>query len=338
MVESPRLKTLGDYRRATQDPFFKRHKPEPYETIREAIELSKWIIDDALCTEKPEGQAWNVLWYPKSEHEMNNLCLFYCIKLMEIAIEYRKVKTIYQLLKNWPKPPDVTANTMAFTSAGISQLDASFCFVCELGRDIIGILKNAYNKHKKEVNIDYIDPFMFLDNTPAVNNLTIYPDPDIIIKTWYTGIDEGVRREFSQYPSQRRRGEFNKIHRQLEYELDIQKSGSNAGGKKTKKKRKPLPKNYFSFGNGQVFFKGKDLELPTGAEVNTVELLKKLVKSFGKIVPYKTLDENSADTASDFLRGKIRTIKIALQKHKVPCTIKSKKWTGYLLINSRTHS
>jgi hypothetical protein len=115
-------------------------------------------------------------------------------------------------------------------------------------------------------------------------------------------------------------------------------SDKTGGTKKVKKKLKQLPKNDFSFGNGQVFFKGKDLELPTGAEVNAVELLKKLVKSFGKIVPYKTLDENSADTASDFLRGKIRTIKLALQKHKVPYTIKSKKWTGYVLTNSRTHS
>lgn len=114
-------------------------------------------------------------------------------------------------------------------------------------------------------------------------------------------------------------------------------SSGNAGGKKKpEKKLKPLPKG-FSFGKGQAFFKNRDLELPTGAEVNSVEILKKLVKSFGKVVLYKNLDENSADTASDFLRGKIRTINLALKKHKVPCRIQSKKWVGYVLSNSRRH-
>lgn len=94
----------------------------------------------------------------------------------------------------------------------------------------------------------------------------------------------------------------------------------------------------FTFNKAQAFFDKKDLGLPTGAEVNPVKILKKLVESFGKVVPYQRLDESSSDTASDFLRGKIRTINLTLRKQKVPASIKSKRWGGYVLSNSRTHS
>jgi hypothetical protein len=97
-------------------------------------------------------------------------------------------------------------------------------------------------------------------------------------------------------------------------------------------------KKRFSFKKAQAFFDGKDLGLPTGAEVIPTVILKKLVKSFGTIVPYKDLDDNSDDTASDFLRGKIRVMSRALEEHEVPCKIVSKKWTGYILSSSRTHS
>jgi hypothetical protein len=97
-------------------------------------------------------------------------------------------------------------------------------------------------------------------------------------------------------------------------------------------------KKRFSFNKAQAFFDKKDLGLPTGAEVDPAGILKKLVKSFGRIVPYKDLDENSGDTASDFLRGKIRVIRRALERHKVPCKIEPKKWAGYILSSSRTHS
>jgi hypothetical protein len=94
----------------------------------------------------------------------------------------------------------------------------------------------------------------------------------------------------------------------------------------------------FEFDRAQAFFDGKDLQLPAGAEIDTVEILKKLVQSFGKVVAYKNLDENGGNIASDFLRGKIRTIKYSLKKHRVPCKIQSKKWSGYFLSKSLTHS
>ncbi len=80
------------------------------------------------------------------------------------------------------------------------------------------------------------------------------------------------------------------------------------------------------------------MELPTGAEVHPAEILKKLFNSLGEIVPYKDLDENSGETASDFLRGKIRVIKAAFEKSKVPYKITAKRWEGYILSSSRTHS
>jgi len=109
--------------------------------------------------------------------------------------------------------------------------------------------------------------------------------------------------------------------------------GSKVGD--IKKKQKTPSKKDFSFSKGQAFYKGKDLGLPTGAELSCVEILKKLANSLGKVVEYKTLDKNSQPSeASVFLRGKIRTIRSALKKHKVPYEIGSKKWIGYVLSKS----
>jgi hypothetical protein len=94
-------------------------------------------------------------------------------------------------------------------------------------------------------------------------------------------------------------------------------------------------KKRFSFRQAQARFGGKDLGLPAGADLKPVEILKKLVKSFGNVVPYKELDKTSAnETAEDHLRGKICRINTALRKHKVPCKIKSRKWEGYFLTTS----
>lgn len=93
-------------------------------------------------------------------------------------------------------------------------------------------------------------------------------------------------------------------------------------------------KNRFTFTESQVFFDGNDLSLPTGSEIVPAQILKQLVKSFGIAVSYKTLDENSNVTASDFLRGKITQINKALKKHEVPCKIQSRKWYGYFLSHS----
>ena len=118
------------------------------------------------------------------------------------------------------------------------------------------------------------------------------------------------------------------------------KSHKKAGKGKTKSSvnKKRDTKRLFRFKKSQAFFNDDDLGLPTGAEINPAIILKKLVKSFGNVVPYKDLDENSGDTASDFLRGKIRVIRNALKRGKVPCKIEPKRWAGYILNSSRSHS
>jgi len=94
-------------------------------------------------------------------------------------------------------------------------------------------------------------------------------------------------------------------------------------------------KERFSFNKAQAFFDGQDLGLPSGAESKPVDILKKLVESFGKVVSYNELDENGESTsASDNLRRRVHKINSALKKHKVPCKIKSKTYEGYILHSS----
>jgi hypothetical protein len=115
--------------------------------------------------------------------------------------------------------------------------------------------------------------------------------------------------------------------------------------RREKTKREPLPKGdiktRFSFNKAQAFFDGQDLGLPTGAETKAVDILKKLVKSFGQVVQYGKLDKTidpKSDSASDVLRQKVFAINSALKKNKVPCRIHSRKWTGYVLSPSGSHS
>jgi len=117
----------------------------------------------------------------------------------------------------------------------------------------------------------------------------------------------------------------------LRTDLDKKTTGASGGKAEDTKAR-------FSFNGAQAFFDRKDLELPISADVQAVEILKKLVESFGKVVAYNTLDNSSKNTADESLRRKITTIRAALKKHKVPCKIQSRKWSGYVLSNSRAHS
>jgi len=156
------------------------------------------------------------------------------------------------------------------------------------------------------------------------------------------------KREKKRIEEELRAGNLDAVIHELEkvrYNIQIgsnQKSESQvkAGQGKTKIRGNKAGdiKKLFRFNKSQAFFDEKDLGLPTGAEINPAEILKKLVKSFGKIVPYKELDENSGNIASDFLRGKIRVIRRVLERNKVPCKIEPKKWAGYILKSSRSHS
>jgi len=233
MAKEQGLKTLGDYRRTAKNSLFNPGlKPNNKDkdaffcdAIKTALSNCRSLIIQSRIDPSIPG-AWEGIIYPNSEYEMRNLPLFNSIKLMEFAINYKdKAESFNKLAPNWPFRPDV--NAMVFTSAGVSYLEAAFNFVHELGKDIIGILQNAYKKHNKEGNIVYFDPFKFLNKTPQVDKLKINPVPDIIIKTWYDSILVGVRNYFpeNEFSKQKLEAEFNKTHRQLGYERDVWKNG-----------------------------------------------------------------------------------------------------------------
>ena len=98
---------------------------------------------------------------------------------------------------------------------------------------------------------------------------------------------------------------------------------------KPKKKRKPLTKNNFTFGNGQALFRGEDLKLPAKA----VDILKKLVDSLGTSVTYTEIGTEycNGNTASDFLRGHISRINALFKTKKIPYKIRTIRGIGCVL-------
>ncbi len=226
MEKEQGLKTLGDYRKAARDTLFDRGlipKSESksfYDAIKIALLNCRELITYSRSDLSIAG-LWDAIILPHTKYEMRNPPLFDSIKLMEFVITYRHVKFIDDVYKNWPVRPDV--NAMVFTSAGMSFLEAAFRFVFEMGCDIIGILQNAYREHIREGNIIYASPFKFLDKTPSVDDLKINPLPDIIIRTWFDEIMEGVKKEFpeNEFSHHKLTAEFNLVKRQLEYEWSI---------------------------------------------------------------------------------------------------------------------
>jgi len=131
--------------------------------------------------------------------------------------------------------------------------------------------------------------------------------------------------------------EYSAIIEQLEY---LQKSTLDQGGEDEDNEDDEASeiKKRFTFGEAQAFFDNKDLDLPGSADLDPVKILKTLVDSFGIIVEFKKLDENSNDKASGFLRNKVRDINDILEKNNIPCKIEPKKYKGYVLRNTQIHS
>lgn len=85
----------------------------------------------------------------------------------------------------------------------------------------------------------------------------------------------------------------------------------------------------FTFAPGQVFYKGLDLGLPTGA---TVEVATKLVEHLGKTVLFAGLDANSEQyQAGEQLRAAVSRFNKALKKAQAPYKVNVKVRTGYVL-------
>ncbi len=88
-------------------------------------------------------------------------------------------------------------------------------------------------------------------------------------------------------------------------------------------------KDRFQFADGQVFFDGKDLELPTGLPI---EVLNKLHNSFGQTVIHSELhNQSTISEASDELRSSVAAIRKAFKDHSVPVKIANKRAEGYVL-------
>ena len=87
----------------------------------------------------------------------------------------------------------------------------------------------------------------------------------------------------------------------------------------------------FEFQPGQVLFDGKDLKVPAGM---VTEVLQKLVSQFGRVVPFKELDEQSQEkTAFEQLRKAIsRLNNDVLKPRRVPVRIENRKGEGYLIL------
>ncbi len=259
MKKKQGLKTLGDYRRVAKDSLFDIFLPpeskstSDYDAIKTALWHSRNIIN---CSRSnfSEGDWWSSIYYPDTKYEVINSklypdtkyeilnpTLFECIKLMEFVKKYHE-QSIDELYPDWRERAD--ARIIFFTSAGLSSLEAAFDFVRRLGSYIINVLQEAYCKYKKECNIKYQSPVIFLSKTPAVDDLEINPVPDIIIKTWFDDIVTGMRSGFpkSDYSRDKVQAEFNSMERQLEYEWNTwNKPKKKRRKQKAKAKRKHVP-------------------------------------------------------------------------------------------------
>lgn len=154
--------------------------------------------------------------------------------MMEFAVTYAEVRSIYELFPGWRND----ANANMFDSAGLSYFEAAFDFVRKDGFAIVTHLQNAYRKHRKK-GPGLFSVITFLNKTPALDDLQINPEPDIIIKEWFATIGERIQKwiqENALSPLNVEK-EFNKINRQLEYEWKAPKEPQGEAGQGNRVKK-----------------------------------------------------------------------------------------------------
>ena len=108
---------------------------------------------------------------------------------------------------------------------------------------------------------------------------------------------------------------------QVPPKIDKQGKGNNKQSTRSLKDR-------FSFNPGQALFNGNDLNLPTGSPI---DMLKKLVAQFDKVVPYTEFDKHYSSAMPGTVHKDKKTILTQLEQHKVPCEITAKTGEGYVL-------
>lgn len=99
------------------------------------------------------------------------------------------------------------------------------------------------------------------------------------------------------------------------------------------KKKGAIPlldyKSRFKIEESRIFFDDADLDLPTG---KVIQVANALIENFDRVVKYKLLDtESSEKEASDNLRAYKSRFNKALKNKNIPCTVKTKRQTGYIL-------
>jgi hypothetical protein len=100
-------------------------------------------------------------------------------------------------------------------------------------------------------------------------------------------------------------------------------------GKSKDRQEKGQIRERFGFVPGQALFDEQDLGLPSGL---AIDVLRKLVESWGRPVKHPTLDSDSTGAdASDQLRAAVSRIRKELKAKKVPCNIKAKRGMGYVI-------
>jgi hypothetical protein len=361
------LRTCIDFSDFARERIYERIPPKASSLEKTACiaklsaESLKWLIDDTHArynrlNREARGEHLSPFVF-QSWSLYNHYWLFEVVKASILAGSYPLESKGFNSLapdrksnpefnEHWPQTPGATAFWGAGMSTAEAILEALFIFLKKSflwhfpslpNYRALDILCEPYDKESLERKFNETGDLLPL--IPAWQNLSLYhaveyipPDkwPPANLDKEYSRVISLIDHEATQAHKKPPVATETKQADTADL-TDTERNGGKAGKTKTIAKR-------FSFNEAQAFFDGKDLQLPTGAELVPVKILKKLHKSFGTIVPFKTLDENSTDTASDFLRGKIRTILLAFKKHKVPCKIQSKKWTGYILSNSKTHS
>lgn len=91
-------------------------------------------------------------------------------------------------------------------------------------------------------------------------------------------------------------------------------------------------KDRFTFDPGQVLFDGENLDLPSGKPTT---MLKRLVESFGRVVPYTEFDEYYTSATPGIVHKSKREICKSFERHKVPCEVIPKTGEGYVITERR---
>jgi hypothetical protein len=111
-------------------------------------------------------------------------------------------------------------------------------------------------------------------------------------------------------------------------DLSVEKQKDERRSKKKPRKPKPINER-LTFGQGQVLFDGRDLNVGTGA---ALDITKALIEDFGQVVPFQTLDGNSPQKeASEKIRTAIGRIRRIIKSAKIPVVVDNRKGEGYLM-------